>query len=137
MEYMEAETLRCLLEGGTVQVVDVRDEDFKDYIPGAMNVPSELWDDASTISGLVERATGKEHVVFHCMKSQQRGPFCARIFHEAVHAQAQAQAPGGDATATTTTPKVHVLRFGFSGWRNAYHDEEGLIVWGTDGVRRL
>jgi Cdc25 family phosphatase len=127
VEYMDAETLRGLLKGKNVQVVDVRDEDFKDYIPGAMNVPSELWDDASTILMLIEKTAGKEHVVFHCMKSQQRGPFCARLFHEAL----------GEAASTTATPKVHVLRFGFSGWRNTYCDDEGLIVWGTDGVERL
>lgn len=76
-----AERLRAGQEGeGSVAIVDVRDEDFAlAHIPGALNVPTEDWiTDADAASSAVLEALGKRRtVVFHCVKSRTRGPFCA------------------------------------------------------------
>ena len=55
--------------------------------------------------------------VFHCMFSQQRGPFCAGRFA----ARLQAGAAGGGAA-----PQVLVLSGGWRGFRRAYGDVEEL-----------
>eukprot|EP00894_Picocystis_sp_ML_P004920 jgi/Pico_ML_1/55437/g1120.t1 len=87
-------------------IVDVRDTDFQGgNIRGALNVPSEHFYNDAQVDKLVARFAQSRYVVFHCMFSQQRGPFCASKFASRLGA---AQLP--------QEPQVFILERGFSGW---------------------
>jgi rhodanese-related sulfurtransferase len=92
------------ITAATTLVVDVRDEDFVGgHVAGAMNVPSEEF--RETMHTIHTAAAAKQLVVFHCMKSQMRGPSCARLMAESV-------AKSG----ATAFPPIVILEDGFSGW---------------------
>jgi rhodanese-related sulfurtransferase len=82
IEYVEGVEVRSWMEvdRSCFSIIDVRDEDFTDHIPGAINFPSESWGDETLIDKVIERTKGNKYVVFHCMKSQVRGPSCANLF---------------------------------------------------------
>lgn len=63
-------------------MIDVRNEDFStSHIPSAVNVPyGEQWEDDTFLDQLISSVGDKGTVVFHCMHSKQRGPFCAKNF---------------------------------------------------------
>lgn len=66
-------------------VVDVRDDDFiGGNIVGAIRRSVNMFEDDDDIDEFVRnvlaREPAPERVVFHCMLSQQRGPFAARRF---------------------------------------------------------
>lgn len=106
---------------GEVVVVDVREDDYHGgHIRGALNVPK--YEFGGRVAGLVERhGSGKGTVVFHCMMSQIRGPYCARVFEQ------QLLASGADEAAR---PRVCVLAGGFQGfvrfWRDARQERPEL-----------
>jgi len=63
----------------TFAIIDVRDEDFRGgNIHGAVNHPSSSFSD--NIQDIINTNKDKDFVIFHCMRSQQRGPFCAAMF---------------------------------------------------------
>lgn len=77
--------VKSQLASPTVQIVDVRDEDFQGgNIKTAMNVPSELWAEEDTLSSLYNNLVenNKTEVVFHCMHSKQRARFCSKTFED-------------------------------------------------------
>lgn len=126
IEYIEPQVLKEALankESGFV-IIDVRDSDWTGgNIKGSINVPSSsrIWDlDAGTseaqkfVSGFLER---RETVVFHCLKSQVRGPACAKIFVQV----ARTVAGGGAA------PKVLVLKGGFETFYQRFKDENAAL----------
>jgi Cdc25 family phosphatase len=92
-QYIDPRELADLIHHETVAIVDVRDEDFDEdgfsssetrhhltsvgYIPNAMNIPSEKWDDDEMVDQLISSHEGKQKIVFHCKMSQVRGPSCA------------------------------------------------------------
>lgn len=127
VEYIEPNELRAFLrdENGElsdkVTVVDVRDLDYNEggHIPGALNWPSETWEIESCIDEYLApylcSSNTTQIIVFHCMKSQCRGPSCAKIAAERLVA-----AEG------TTKPKVCVLRGGFSVWKRLYEGTEDI-----------
>jgi rhodanese-related sulfurtransferase len=127
VEYIEPNELRALLrdENGTlsdkVTIVDVRDLDYNEggHIPGALNWPSETWEIESCVdeylAAYLSSSNTSQIIVFHCMKSQYRGPSCAKIAAERLLA-----AEG------TTTPKVRVLRGGFLAWQRLYEGTEDI-----------
>eukprot|EP00894_Picocystis_sp_ML_P004919 jgi/Pico_ML_1/55436/g1120.t2 len=86
-----------------------RVDDWLDFqggnIRGALNVPSEHFYNDAQVDKLVARFAQSRYVVFHCMFSQQRGPFCASKFASRLGA---AQLP--------QEPQVFILERGFSGW---------------------
>lgn len=125
--YIEAVDLADLLEVGDAKtvVVDVRDDDFfGGNIVGARNLPSERWTDKSVVSDLINDVKNSDTVVFHCMKSQVRGPTCARQF--------LAQMNEAD---MERRPTVKVLYGGFSQWRNRYHEDPSKIENDLGGYR--
>lgn len=83
IEYIDKSELKARLRDPLLQVVDVRDSDYAGgHIPGAVNHPSNVWDDAYASALASELSTAdstKRELVFHCMKSQVRGPHCARM----------------------------------------------------------
>lgn len=89
LEYVEAAALAETLRSGStadVVVVDVRsDGEFTEgHITGAVNVPSERFTDADSLDKVATElsADSSKTIIFHCMKSQVRGPTCARQFAE-------------------------------------------------------
>lgn len=105
--YIPASHLHSLLSdsarASSTLVVDVRDDDFiGGHVPGALNVPSVTFRDS--LAAIRTAAKDKSIVVFHCMKSQVRGPKCARIMAEYV------------AVSGAEFPPIAILEEGFSGW---------------------
>ena len=85
ISYIEPNELEEILNKGLVQsklkIIDVRDDDFNGgHIKGAINCPVGKFDNDQSIDEIIGNASSVETVVFHCFKSQQRGPFCAKQF---------------------------------------------------------
>lgn len=123
MKYMEAEELKEILEssGKRVQVIDVRDGDFNrgGHIKGAVNVPSSSFGEAETTAKVYSELVDKnaEAVVFHCMKSQVRGPQAAKTFQAWLQCQ------------TDAAPlDVYVLKGGFERWHHSYSSENAELI---------
>lgn len=70
-----------LKSGGTPVIIDVRDEDFAGgHIRSAENIPVDNFQDDDDVDELVRKYQDTSRLVFHCMLSQVRGPFCAKRF---------------------------------------------------------
>jgi rhodanese-related sulfurtransferase len=88
ISYIEASALADAIRTGSssgVVVVDVRDDDFEGgNIVGANNAPTECWAERAFVDELITSMAldSTKTIVFHCMKSQVRGPTCARMFAE-------------------------------------------------------
>ena len=100
-------------------VVDVRDDDHHGgHIAGSINAPSSsiMWDpaDDATLRRFVQSHADKKTVVFHCMKSQVRGPKCSLIFQRVLCEELSK----GEAV-----PSVKVLRGGYEGFRRRFADD--------------
>jgi rhodanese-related sulfurtransferase len=87
MEYIEASDLaqRLLSDSGrsNTVVVDVRDDTAGSMVVGAINAPSESWQDPAYVEQLVSSLNAHDStktVVFHCQLSQKRGPAAAAAF---------------------------------------------------------
>ncbi|PHH87631.1 hypothetical protein CDD83_8611 [Cordyceps sp. RAO-2017] len=105
-------------------VVDVRDDDYiGGHIRGSTNVPSRQLD--AMMATLVRKLKDKQTVVFHCALSQQRGPSAAlRYLRERdglLEALGERSGGGGQAAQA-----VYVLDRGFTGWQEAYGEDERL-----------
>jgi rhodanese-related sulfurtransferase len=106
-------------------IVDVRDDDYVGgHITGAINISSGMWDlnagkAAQRLLTEHSSSSGPTTYIFHCMKSQVRGPTCARKF---VNQIAFSGVPEG-----VPPPVVKVLRGGFEGWYMRYKDVEGMV----------
>ncbi|BFI23366.1 Cdc25 family phosphatase [Marchantia polymorpha subsp. ruderalis] len=96
----------------TVAVVDVRDEERKydGHIAGSLHYPSDTF--VENIPDLVKNLKGHDTVVFHCAKSQIRGPACARLLADRLQEE-------GSANPAGKLPKIMVLERGFDGWAAA------------------
>ena len=85
--YIDPSVLADKIKSGTngdVLIVDVRDpEEYEDgHIVGANLKPSENFNSAEYIDSTITHVLsgGYKTVVFHCAKSQVRGPTCAGQF---------------------------------------------------------
>ena len=90
-------------------IVDVRDKDeFEEgHVRGATHIPSNKWQDPEileTIMQQFQQADSKTTFVFHCAKSQVRGPTCARIFQERLQQQQSDAVEGVE--GSSALPKV-------------------------------
>ncbi|KAJ1547920.1 hypothetical protein HK096_009077 [Nowakowskiella sp. JEL0078] len=96
--------------GKDYQVVDVRiDEDFATgHIRGATNITIDK------IANSVEELQKAPTVIFHCARSEVRGPKAALEFEKQI---------GG---SENTKQNVLVLRGGFTEWRKKYANDESL-----------
>ncbi len=65
-----------------IQIVDVRDasEFASGHIKNAINISSDKWADSAFVESFVNSYEGPKTIIFHCAKSVQRGPTCARAF---------------------------------------------------------
>ncbi|CAM6071347.1 unnamed protein product [Sphagnum tenellum] len=101
------------LQGPKVAIVDVRDgeRDLDGHIAGSVHFASPRFKEK--LPELLQKIKGKETVVFHCAKSQVRGPICARILRD--HLNTTSVNEG----LMDKAPKVVVLERGFDGWAMA------------------
>lgn len=70
VNYIDSEALSQLLQGDGEKplIIDVRDSDFEGgHIQGAINIPSEEFDDPDFVEQTIEKYKTKPKVVFHCM----------------------------------------------------------------------
>ncbi|KAL2650295.1 hypothetical protein R1flu_018423 [Riccia fluitans] len=95
-----------------VAVVDVRDEErqYDGHIAGSLHYPSSTFEES--IPKLVKDLKGHDTVVFHCARSQVRGPTCARVLADHLYKEASA-------SPEVKVPKIVVLERGFDGWAAA------------------
>ena len=115
-------------------VIDVRDEDYKGgHVIGAINAPSEELEDDDVLEELIEKVCSGgtcTKVVFHCMKSQERGPTCARRFANRLAIYYD------DEDTDRTLPTVYFLEGGFEAFAAAYKQDATLCedmdmkMWG-------
>ena len=60
-------------------IIDVRDTDFAGgHIRSAVNIPEDNFMDDDDVDALVDKYKEEDIIIFHCMKSQVRGPSCAK-----------------------------------------------------------
>ncbi|KAH9120798.1 hypothetical protein LEN26_002866 [Aphanomyces euteiches] len=89
-----------------IRIVDVRDDDFRGgHIRGAINLPEDNFQDDDDVDNIVEEFKNVPTVVFHCMMSQVRGPFCAKRFQSRVDVVLE---------GAETKPQVRILTGGFN-----------------------
>lgn len=96
------------------------------HIKGAINSPSEDLEDDDEIRALIERVCigdGSSKIVFHCMKSQERGPSCARRF---VNRLAEYFDDDDKGQSSSAIPGVYVLQGGFESFVAAYSKDDSL-----------
>lgn len=57
------------------------------HISMSSNIPVDEWEDDDMIANIIKShvSENKDVIVFHCMYSQVRGPFCAKryFYHQA------------------------------------------------------
>ena len=85
INYIEPAELASLLRNGEtkskISIIDVRQDDFAGgNIIGAVNIPIDKFSYENEINLLIDSVSSSDVVVFHCGKSQQRGPHCASEF---------------------------------------------------------
>lgn len=116
----EAPSSTSTSETKPIQVVDVRDDDFRGgNIVGARNVPSESFahdENREALRSLAEELKDVPKVVFHCALSQVRGPKAARMYSE-VRKEILGEKEGKE-------QEVLVLRQGFSGFQSKFRVSE-------------
>ena len=115
IRYLEPEMLHDWLQNGVkVQVLDVRDYDYNEggHIRGAINYGyRDFQAQLPSIASKELEDPGSNVFVFHCMRSQQRGPRCALRFKKYV-----------DEHYSDYNVVVYVLRGGYINWYNLFSD---------------
>lgn len=109
LAYLSAAQLVRLQTSPKLAIIDVRDEErsYDGHIAGSWHFASDTFEEQ--LPNLVEKIQGRETLVFHCAKSQVRGPTCARRLTE--HIETLMSAKG-----LKDFPKIYVLEGGFNGW---------------------
>ncbi|KAJ7561756.1 hypothetical protein O6H91_03G040200 [Diphasiastrum complanatum] len=114
VSYMVASDLLRLRGSDGIAVVDVRDEErsFDGHIAGSLSYASDSFEEK--IPNLLQDVKKKDIIVFHCAKSQIRGPTCARLFSDHLNRNTSVDKVG-------SVPRIYVLQRGFNGWAAAGH----------------
>ncbi|OQR85718.1 hypothetical protein THRCLA_23009 [Thraustotheca clavata] len=114
-----AAILKDPVQKNKVRVIDVRDSDFiGGHIRGAINLPEDHFQDDDEVDEIVEEYKDVPQIVFHCMMSQIRGPFCAKRFKSRMEIVLE-DAP--------KKPDVRVLYGGFQLFGREYRNDPELI----------
>ncbi|KAJ3091048.1 hypothetical protein HK102_001868 [Quaeritorhiza haematococci] len=121
-KFIAPEALKDLLQnpekkpGVDYLVVDVRGESFKaGHLPNAKNVPTDEFLD--TVTKYVDEFQPVKTVIFHCAKSEVRGPKCANKYHDALALKDPSR-----------KQEVLTLRGGFLEWQSRFQDSPDLVV---------
>nr|ABD98814.1 putative arsenate reductase [Pteris vittata] len=111
LSYITASELQRLQPNSKLAIIDVRDEErsYDGHIAGSWHFASDTF--VEELPALVGKLEGQEAVVFHCAKSQIRGPTCAKKFVDHLATLASYK----------NAPQVYVLERGFNGWASAGH----------------
>ncbi|GMH36610.1 hypothetical protein BSKO_04483 [Bryopsis sp. KO-2023] len=116
--YLEPEQVALLLQNPVDKektlIVDVRDDDFSvgGHIRDCVNLPVDCFEDDDEVDQIVKTMCPKfDRIIFHCMMSQRRGPFCAKRMARRL-----------ELSDLATKPDVHILSYGFKRFR-ALHPE--------------
>eukprot|EP00250_Pteridium_aquilinum_P008343 c17867_g1_i1 orf=116-517(+) len=114
ISYIKAPELMRLQANSKLAIVDVRDEErsYDGHIAGSWHYASDTF--AEQLPNLMEKLEGQQAVVFHCAKSQVRGPTCAGRLVDHISMLLSNK-------EINTAPKVYVLERGFNGWAGAGH----------------
>ncbi|RLN94430.1 hypothetical protein BBJ28_00010679 [Nothophytophthora sp. Chile5] len=119
IERISAEELAALLRSDAASplIVDVRDEDYdtKGHIVEAVHLPKENFQEDADVDALVAKFEGQTEIVFHCVRSNTRGPTCALRFMQR-------------AEALDVKTHVRVLAGGFAGFAEQFADDSELVV---------
>lgn len=113
-----------------VAVIDVRDSDhLGGHIKSSHWIPLNELD--ARIPELMRLHRDKDHVVFHCMLSQQRGPSAALKFARAMRdkeekERKELEKQGKEGEPVRKQSNVYVLEGGFGMWQARYGEDERL-----------
>lgn len=82
VDYIKPETLSEMIIANEkkIQVIDVRGRDFGEFgccIKNAINIKTSVFIKEKT-QEILEKYHSYDYIVIHCMRSQQRGPKCAK-----------------------------------------------------------
>ena len=128
VEYIESQNLIEILLGDrdSVSIIDVRDDDEyeESHIKGAFHCPSHKWSEddhyiEAFIQHHVRTSSPQKMLVFHCFKSQVRGPSCAEMLQQHL---SLAEASDG-----ALAPKILVLRKGFEAFWYRHKTEHNSL----------
>ncbi|XP_059667586.1 dual specificity phosphatase Cdc25 [Cornus florida] len=104
--YITGSQLLSLKRRPNIAVVDVRDDErsYDGHIAGSLHYASDTF--SEKIPNLIQAASGKDTLVFHCALSQVRGPKCARKLADYL---TELKEDGG-------IKNIMVLERGYNGW---------------------
>eukprot|EP00603_Paraphysomonas_imperforata_P015956 CAMPEP_0114484432 /NCGR_PEP_ID=MMETSP0104-20121206/19412_1 /TAXON_ID=37642 ORGANISM="Paraphysomonas imperforata, Strain PA2" /NCGR_SAMPLE_ID=MMETSP0104 /ASSEMBLY_ACC=CAM_ASM_000202 /LENGTH=141 /DNA_ID=CAMNT_0001660483 /DNA_START=1 /DNA_END=426 /DNA_ORIENTATION=+ len=132
VSFIETSELLSLLKArrSDVAIIDVRTDDFAGgHISGALNIPVDEFECDDTIDEILSThiTEKKEYIVFHCMFSQMRGPFCAKRY-----SAAKSRRCGSDDDCDNSLPQIKILRGGYKAWKAlsnslGQEESEGMI----------
>lgn len=117
-------------------VVDVRDGDFVGgNIINCVKREVSLFEDDDDVEEFVKdilatEPTPPERIVFHCMLSQQRGPFAARRFLSRLGALVAEEDEEGQQEETAkglVIPEVSILNGGFNRFQSLFKNDKDLV----------
>ena len=133
VEYIDREELKQLIEtkNSSFLIVDCRDDDFfteGGAISTAINVPSETFDDKITLEKLHSKIKSNNinQVIFHCFKSQFRGPTCAQTYFGYLVDN-----------KINDIIKVQVLTSGYEMWKSEYSNNPNLINYDLYSIESI
>jgi rhodanese-related sulfurtransferase len=111
----------CEYTDDSFVIVDVRDEDevrFDGQIKGpVLHIPSGQFSTLANAKDILRenKLLDKRTIAVHCHKSQQRGPYCARILSTAISELSP---------ESENYPEIRVLRYGYEGFFKRYSSSE-------------
>ena len=119
LDYISGDDLIKMMKENTkkFQIIDVRGRDIGDLmIKGAINIPRKTFE--KDVDKIIETYANYDYVVIHCMRSQQRGPACARLMKQYFTISKY---------FATSHLKIVVLEGGFGRFYNKHFQESELF----------
>ncbi|KAK2949299.1 hypothetical protein BLNAU_15780 [Blattamonas nauphoetae] len=104
-------------DSSSIIIVDVRDTDYTSgCIPNSRHIPFDSFKTRAPflIENISQMSKPPKRIIFHCHKSQSRGPRAAKMFQSLV---------AGQISGIQTC----ILYGGWSAWRDTFKDEPDLI----------
>lgn len=120
---LEPRTLASWIHSGKdgFLVIDVRGPDYRyGCVRGSINIPSNEFD--SNIPKIISEYTPRVNTfVIHCMRSQIRGPRCARKLIRYLLLNTEAR------DDLTKLPNIYLLQGGLKRWNELYGNDPSLM----------
>ncbi|KAL0246095.1 hypothetical protein GEMRC1_007311 [Eukaryota sp. GEM-RC1] len=115
--YIKSDDLASLiLQYGPVSdkylICDVRTYDYTlGHLPNHFHLPATNFEDTEILDSLVRKVHNLDFIVFHCHLSQERGPYCCRLFTTRLRK-----------LFPRSQLKIYVLEGGFKAWRRQFSE---------------